>query len=142
MSTCSNCHVQVMFKSDGTCPACRRPQTVMASDKCLAVIEVGHQMPPCCLVCGENTKRTQKFVFWYDVVESTTFFARLMARLPGNERRKAQRINLPICEDCSADAGLIEPLSIRLDLDMRMVVHKKFRHMLYEINGSLQAEPT
>lgn len=145
MSTCNHCYLQVMFKSDGTCPACGRPQddaVTLAPEKCLAVIEVVHQMPPCCLVCGEDTKRTQKFTFWYDVVESKNLFTRLMARLPGNERRKAQRINLPICNDCSPSAKLIEPVSIRFDIDMRMVVHKNFRTMLYQINGPLQAELT
>ena len=145
MSTCSHCYMEVMIKSDGTCPACRRSQdgaVMLAADKCMAVIEFVHRMPPFCLVCGENTQRIQKFTFKYDVVESKTFFTRLMARLPGNERRKAQRTNLPICDNCVPSANLIEPLSIRFDLDMRMVVHKNFRAKLYQLNGPIKAEPT
>jgi len=145
MSICSHCYMDVMFKSDGTCPACGRAQdaaVTLAADKCLAVIEMTHQMPPCCLVCGENTQRTQEFTFWYEVIESKTFFSRLMARLPGSERRKAQRFSLPVCANCEPSSHLVEPLSIRLDLDMRMIVHKNFRSMLYQVNGPMHAEAT
>jgi len=145
MSTCTHCYMQVMFKSDGCCPACGRDQGAaikLAPEKTMAVIAIGQAMPACCIVCGAATQRTQRFTFWYDIVESKTLFTRLMACLPGNERRKAQRIVLPVCDNCAPSEKTLQPLSIRLDLDFRMIVHRNFQTMFETLNGPAQSEPT
>jgi hypothetical protein len=93
-------------------------------------------------LCGSQTERRQRMVFWYDLVESKTPMAWLMSRIPGNERRKALKLLLPVCPSCEQASERIKPLSVRFGLDYRMLVHRDFQATFETLNGPPQSEPT
>jgi hypothetical protein len=134
-----------MFKKDGSCPACRKHPDHGAPadpDKTLAVIGIDQPLPSCCMLCGAGTERRERMVYWYDMMESKTALEWIMSRIPGNERRKALKLTLPVCIACSDQSRKIRPLSVRFGLDYRMVVHRDFHATFEALNGPPQSEPT
>jgi hypothetical protein len=145
MAQCGHCYQHVMFKQDGSCPACgKSPQGAAPRDpnRRLTVIGVHQTLPSCCILCGRATERRQRKVYWYDIVESRTLLEKFMSRLPGNERRKAHRVTLPICENCEAASGQLKPQSVRFGVDYRMLTHREFATRFEALNGPPESEPT
>jgi hypothetical protein len=75
-------------------------------------------------------------------VESKTLFTRLMSYVPGNTRRKSQKVVLPICEVCLPNNKHLKPHSLRFDLDYTLLVHCNFQKQFEALNGPPEIELT
>jgi hypothetical protein len=145
MARCTHCYNEVMLKKDGSCPACGKhpkKEAAVAPDKTITVIGIHQPLPSCCLLCGSATEQRRRMVFWYDIVESKTLLAKILSRVPGNERRKALKVTLPFCEACNEASNSVTPHSVRLGLDYTLVTHLNFRKTFEALNGPPQQDPT
>jgi hypothetical protein len=145
MATCNHCYRSVMFKQDGSCPACGKHQdqgAPVSPDKTLVIIRVDQPLPSCCLLCGSATERRRRMVFWYDVAEIDSLLSKVLSRIPGNHLRKAHRASLPICEACEEESKGVRPFSVRFGIDYTMVAHRNFRVKYEALNGPPEYEPT
>lgn len=145
MTACNSCYQLVMFKADGTCPACGQNQGAYSkniADKALVKISIGQKIPSACISCGTSTDKFQSFLFTYDVVESKTLISRFMSYVPGNTRRKSQKVSLPICNTCLPNHKDLKPHSLRFELDYTLLVHRNFQKQFEALNGPPEIELT
>jgi hypothetical protein len=66
---CPHCYITAMFYADGTCPSCRKSRFDLRnvdSSRTQVCVELQHQLPPCCFLCGEQTERTQRLGWTFD----------------------------------------------------------------------------
>ncbi len=142
---CPHCYHHVMYREDGCCLACsknRHDAKNTDPSKTMVVILNYHLQPPCCFVCGQQTQRIQPLSWKSEVIPTTNPILKAMGYLPGSTRRKAHRLNMPVCEDCTKQAKQAKLLSVSVDLDCRMVVHRNYRAAFEEINGKEYVEWT
>jgi hypothetical protein len=137
LTECPHCFTSVLTKADGTCPACLANASDISgvdANMTKGTLRSGAEnLPPVCVSCGANTKRTTAF----DRTAPNPQFSpsgfsifglvRFLDRVSG---RTVQQIalNVPQCEECLS-AG--KKLRIHhLDFENALatfIVHRNFR---------------
>lgn len=145
---CPHCHHEVMEKPDGQCIACGKNRFDTAGvdlHQTMVTIENISRLPTCCILCGEDTQRLQRFTWNYRISPYTLTpwmipLVTLMSFLPGSEYRTTERLRLPVCPCCSKPARKLRPASVWSGLDCRLRVHRRFRERFEALNGKPRLE--
>ncbi|MBS0307354.1 MAG: hypothetical protein JSS58_00155 [Proteobacteria bacterium] len=153
---CPHCYAPIMAQPDGTCPACRK-NTLEAppeNRKYVAVeISADQTLPPCCMLCGRDTRRIEHFEFRYDShlggeLDEQAYLAFVLLTLCTcgisllllphyrrylNKRREmVYHIALPLCDACLPKKSRYRPLTIE-GTAYHFKVHRDFRDRLAAI---------
>lgn len=140
---CPHCHHEVMVRADCSCIACGKSHLDMTGvdpEKTLVTIENISRLPGCCFVCGRDTPRMQRFRWTYRISPYALPpwmipLVVVMSFLPGSQYSSVERLRLPVCCECAKPARRMRPQSVRSGLECRLVVHRRFRARLEDLNG-------
>ena len=147
---CPHCHVRVLPKTDGRCPACHNDvNDLRGVDRDMATVEVSalKNLPRFCICCGEPTERTRVVsghgFSWEQaddidavavaitVTLAATISVLLMPfslfRRESHEERRVRKLSakLPCCENCADEA--IEILKVLpAKSSIKLVAHQAF----------------
>lgn len=133
---CPHCYACVSYKPDGLCLACGRSRHDLAGvDPALTAVtvDVRHELPCCCFLCGEYTERGKTLSYLSNPARG--LLGRLVGLLPGSTRSRRHRQLMPVCEACTPRLKAVRPLTFKAGREMRLRVHKRFRTQYEEVNG-------
>ena len=138
MVECPHCHVQVLLRRDGKCPACGQdPRDERGSTPHLTEVRIYElqALPAHCIRCDAQTKRLLKVTRKRRLGGEATWIQMLLAvvrprlllqdGVTGNRQRVD--VKLPVCERCQR-SGATEPGYVNFEPPgyMRFVVHRDF----------------
>ena len=140
---CPHCHVEVMARTDGRCLACSKSHFDTSGvdlHRTALTIEMAHQLPACCFMCGEETQSTRCYGWTYRIRPHglppwMIPLCVALSYVPGSQYSVTERLCLPVCRQCEGAARKIKPLSVRTGLEFRMPVHRVFRNRFEALNG-------
>ncbi|MBI1890584.1 MAG: hypothetical protein HYS18_08060 [Burkholderiales bacterium] len=153
LSECPHCYALVMFRPDGTCPACgKNPADAPEANLQYSAVEIteGQDLPSCCVLCGTETEQTELFEYHYDShlggrLDENSYFAFMiftvltlgvgLAFLPLYRKRLRKyrqltyHIMLPYCESCLPEKPAYRPITIE-GRAFHFKVHKSFKEKM------------
>ena len=156
MITCPHCYVDVLPRSDQTCPACgkstRRVEGADRSKRELSIYQ-DEPLPAACYLCTRETHtsdlvQTEK----YDEndpapTRNTSILLKILAGLMGfhlffgrTKHPMVVAIKIPVCDACRS-AGVPEPRHVDFHRHMMtFVVHKSFRAQVLRMRDARASE--
>lgn len=144
---CPFCSAPVMFRPDGTCPACGK-NSHLATDKdresTVLEFDTKQTLPETCFVCGGRSEKNETFKYKYIphgadafpdrqallfvmVAPIVALFWPLFKRRMKKASEVTYKLTMPVCMRCVEAAGKMEPLNVIEGVEYKMRVHRKFR---------------
>lgn len=156
---CPYCYANVMFRPDGTCPACgKNAAQAPEENRKYSAVELmqGQDMPACCVSCGTDTDQMELFEYRYEShlrgdLDENSYFAFMiftvmtlglgLTLLPLYRRRLRKyreityHISLPYCDSCLPQKPSYKPITIE-GRAFHFKVHKAFKEKLKAMEGA------